>query len=54
MPEAAMNEDGDTVGRQHEIGPAGQVASLKTEAETARVQSLADRQFRSSVTSTDF
>lgn len=46
VPETAVDEDGDFVFRQYDVGRAGEVFSMQTEAVALRVQELADGYFR--------
>lgn len=45
VPETAVDEDGDFVFRQYDVGRAGKVFSMQTEAVALRVQELADGYF---------
>lgn len=45
VPETAVDEDGDFVFRQYDVGRAGEVFSMQTEAVALRVQELADGYF---------
>jgi hypothetical protein len=46
MPEATVNEDRFLAARKDNVGIAGKITAVKTEAKAKCMQKLADEQFR--------
>jgi hypothetical protein len=53
VPEAPVHEHDGAMRREYKIWSTGQITAMQTEAETVRVQTAAQRQFRFRVAATD-
>ena len=53
MPEAAVDQNGSSVTRKDDVGPAGQIRRVQPETKTCRVQAPAQQQFRLGVPAAD-